>query len=57
MNRQRPTRPRKQDPTTEQPPVRPYQAPELQEYGSLKELTQTLSTQTPGDGFGGSFAT
>ena len=57
MNRQRPTRPRKQDPTTEQPPVRPYQAPELQEYGSLKELTQTLSTQTPGDGFGGSYAT
>lgn len=37
--------------------ARPYQTPELQEYGSLKELTRTLSSQTPGDTFGASYAT
>ena len=42
---------------SERQPGRPYQAPELQEYGSLKDLTRTLSTQTPGDGFGASYAT
>ncbi len=34
---------------------RPYQPPELQVYGSLRELTRSLSTVTPGDTFGASF--
>lgn len=36
---------------------RAYQPPRLQEYGSLKDLTRTFSVLTPGDAFGGSYAT
>ena len=57
MNRQQPETPDQRPATEERRPIRPYEAPELQEYGSLKELTRTLSTQDPGDGFGASFAT
>ena len=35
---------------------RPYAAPELRHFGSLRELTHTLSFVTPGDGFGASYA-
>ena len=57
MNRQQPGSPEKRPAIEEPRPSRPYEAPVLQEYGSLKELTRTLSTQDPGDGFGASFAT
>lgn len=57
MSGQRPAASNKRPETAEQRVVRPYRAPELQEYGSLKQLTRTLSTQTPGDGFGASYAT
>lgn len=57
MSRRPPVARKKRAETVERRAVRPYRAPELQEYGSLKELTRTLSTQTPGDGFGASFAT
>ncbi len=33
----------------DEPPGRPYRRPELQEYGSLKQLTRTLSFDLPGD--------
>jgi hypothetical protein len=32
-----------------------YQPPRLEEYGSIKDLTQSNSNRTPGDPFGGSF--
>lgn len=57
MTDKRPAPPAAQQEPTARRPARPYRPPELQEYGSLKELTRTLSTQTPGDGFGASFAT
>lgn len=57
MSGQRPVAPGKRPETAERRAVRPYRAPELQEYGSLKQLTRTLSTQTSGDGFGASYAT
>ncbi len=57
MTDKRPDPRKAQRPAGERRRNRAYQRPELQEYGSLKELTRTLSTQTPGDGFGASFAT
>ena len=57
MNRERQAPPIMQGETGKSIPVRPYQPPELEEYGSLKELTRTFSNLTPGDGLGGSFAT
>ena len=57
MKRQSSGTPRQRPSASEGQTTRPYRAPRLQEYGSLKELTRTLSTQTPGDGFGASFAT
>lgn len=57
MKRQSPVTPRERPRAGERPGPRPYRAPRLHEYGSLKELTRTLSTQSPGDGFGASFAT
>ncbi len=57
MSDKRPEPTKAKRPSAESRRGHPYQPPELQEYGSLKELTRTLSTQVPGDGFGASFAT
>jgi asparagine synthase (glutamine-hydrolysing) len=57
MSDKRPEAPKAPEPSAESRRGNPYHPPELQEYGSLKELTRTLSTQVPGDGFGASFAT
>ena len=56
MSHERPVSAKTERPPTERRPSRLYQPPELQEYGSLKELTRTNSNLTAGDGFGGSFA-
>ena len=57
MNRKNSVPPGKRPGADEPRRGRPYEPPQLQEYGSLKELTRTFSVLTPGDGFGGSYAT
>lgn len=57
MKKERSVSPEARREPAEQQPARPYQPPELEQYGSLKDLTRTASTQTPGDAFGGSYAT
>lgn len=56
MSQKQPAPPPTRRAEAEQRPGRPYRRPELQQYGSLKELTRTLSNITPGDIFGGSYA-
>lgn len=56
MSQKRPASPKAKRVPARRRSGRRYQPPELQEYGSLKELTRTLSNLTPGDGFGASYA-
>ena len=57
MKQERSVSPEARQEPAERRPGRRYKAPELEEYGSLKDLTRTLSTQSPGDGFGASYTT
>ena len=37
-------------------PGKAYTPPQIEDYGRVADLTASLSTKTPGDGYGGSFA-
>lgn len=55
MSSKRPNVPESRSEAEEERALRPYRPPELEEYGSLRELTRNLSFDLPGDILGTSF--